>query len=103
MDKYRFTGHNNPKCPTCHKYIVPPPGPPVIYYHGGAKLQEFRLCHKCFKDIQYLASTGVTETSIIRMLPQLAEILPLDHKISGFWFATVPEQGLTFVVEVKDE
>jgi hypothetical protein len=102
-EKYRYTGQNNKLCPICNKRFTA--GPPVIYFFGGEKHQK-RWCPSCFNNLQrQVVLGGKNQKEIADLLTAMIqksfqEKVPEDHKVSGYWFATVPNQGLTLVVEV---
>lgn len=102
--KYKYTGQNNKACPICRKRLLNN-GPPVIYFFDGEKHQQ-RWCPSCFTNLQKdIILGGKTSKEIEALLTDVIrkgfqETFPEDHKIAGYWFATVPNQGLTLVMEV---
>jgi hypothetical protein len=104
-EKYHYTGPNNMTCPVCKKRFEI--GPPVIIFLSTAKYLEQRWCVSCFNTIQREWVAAGTEIRIGQFfLPKLTKtvkhLIPLDHTVGGCWFATVPNQGITLVMEVID-
>jgi hypothetical protein len=103
-EKYVYTGPNNKKCPICKKRFET--GPPVMILSLGDKLQH-RWCVSCFNATQTAWLAAGSERRIEQeFLPHLTSIvkdfIPDDYRVVGCWFATVPKQGLTLVMEVRD-
>ena len=103
--KYIYTGPNNTRCPVCGKRFEV--GPPVIILLDGKKYVQHRWCLSCFNATQVEWASAMNETRIeTKLLPLLnrtvGKFIPEDHGVTGLWFATVPQQGLTLVMEVKD-
>ena len=105
-DKYKYMGMKNTKCPLCSKRFDI--GPPIIFLKtDGSKCLEHRWCESCFEKVHRIWAQARSERWIEQeFLPKLTQIvkdhIPVDYVVSGCWFATVPKQGLTLVMEVKD-
>jgi hypothetical protein len=104
-EKYRYTGPNNKKCPVCNKRFET--GPPVIIIHSDSKLLEHRWCLSCFNAAQSSWIAAGSERKIEQvLLPHLnrmvEKLIPEDYVVNGCWFATVPQQGLTLVMEIHN-
>ena len=111
MKKYKYAGQNNERCPVCGKRIKGTVGPPAIYFIKGVRFKEHRWCVGCFESVHKLMAVASSSSKIEEViLPALNSCawkalsdFPEDHEIRGFSFLTVPNQGLTLVMELTDE
>jgi hypothetical protein len=102
-EKYIYTGPSNTRCPVCNKIIDV--GPPVIIFVSGSKYLERKWCMSCFNAAQKACFAVRNEEEIVsKLLPKLTKtvknLIPPDSAVKGYWFAAVPKQGLTLVMEV---
>lgn len=104
--KYKYTGQKNNKCPVCgSKENV---GPPVIYLQGNQKLHQHRWCVACFNLAQRMvgraSSVDLIENYLLPFFQTHTDTLMREKatgkKVTGFQLLTIPNQGLTLVLEL---